>query len=126
MTRGLKLDPTTLLLLQLRSNDIPEPRSKAHKDGEYYFHPTRKWRFDFAWPEEKFNSNCSGCKKWSHLKKVAIEIDGGAFAFGGGKHMQPRDLEKLNTAASMGWKVYRFTPEMIRKSQAIKFLLECS
>lgn len=104
MTRGLKLDPTTLLLLQLRSNDIPNP------EREYRFHATRKWRFDFAWPDSK----------------VAVEIDGGGFTFGGGKHMQPRDLEKLNTAASLGWKVYRFTPEMIRKSQAIKFLLECS
>jgi len=104
MTHGIKLNPTVLLLLQLKSNGIPNP------EREYRFHATRKWRFDFAWPDSK----------------VAIEIDGGGFAFGGGKHMQPRDLEKLNTAASLGWKVYRFTPEMIRKSQAIKFLLECS
>jgi len=103
MKRGLKLDPTTLLLLQLRANNIPLPIR------EYRFHATRKWRFDFAWPD----------------LKVAIEIDGGAFAFGGGKHMQPRDFEKLNTAASLGWKVYRFSPDMIRKGSAIKFLLEC-
>lgn len=102
MKRGLKLDPTTLLLLQLRANNIPLPIR------EYRFHATRKWRFDFAWPD----------------LKVAIEIDGGAFAFGGGKHMQPRDLEKLNTAASMGWKVYRFSPDMIRNGVAINFLLE--
>lgn len=102
--RGLKLDPTTLLMLQLSSNGIPNPKR------EFKFHDIRKWRFDLAWPD----------------KKVAIEIDGGAFAFGGGKHMQPRDLEKLNTAAAMGWKVYRFSPEMIRKSMAIKFLLEYS
>lgn len=104
MTRRLKLDPTTLLLLQLHANNIPNP------EREYRFHDTRKWRFDFAWPESK----------------VAVEIDGGGFAFGGGKHMQPRDLEKLNTAASMGWKVYRFSPDMVRKGAAIKFLLECS
>lgn len=104
MTNGLKLDPTSLLLLQLQSNNIPTPIR------EHRFHAVRKWRFDLAWPENK----------------VAVEIDGGAFAFGGGKHMQPRDLEKLNTAASLGWKVYRFSPDMIRNGQAIKFLLECS
>lgn len=104
MTRGLKLEPSQLLLLQLKSNGLPAPIA------EYRFHPTRKWRFDFAWPKEK----------------IAIEVDGGGFKFGGGKHMQPRDLEKLNTATSLGWKVYRFTPAMITKGQAIKFILESS
>lgn len=100
MTRGLKLNPSTLLQMQLIENGFPKPVS------EFQFHPSRRWRFDFAWPEAK----------------VAIEIDGGGFKFGGGKHMQPRDLEKLNTAVSLGWKVYRFTPGMIQKGQAIKFI----
>jgi very-short-patch-repair endonuclease len=104
MIRGLKIDHGTLLILQLRENKIPDPVR------EYRFHPSRRWRFDYAWPNTK----------------IAVEIDGGGFKFGGGKHMQPRDLEKLNTAASMGWKVYRFTPTMIKKGQAIKFLLKCS
>lgn len=102
MPRKLKLDPSTLLIMQLDENKIPHPIS------EYKFYNLRRWRFDFAWPN----------------KKVAIEIDGGGFSFGGGKHMQPRDLEKLNTAAALGWKVYRFTPAMITTGQAIKFILE--
>lgn len=104
MTRGLKLEPSQLLLLQLKNNGLPAPTA------EFRFHPTRKWRFDFAWPESK----------------VAIEIDGGAFKFGGGKHMSPADYEKINVAQAMGWKVYRFTPSMVEKGQAIKFILEQS
>jgi len=57
---------------------------------EYRFHPTRKWRFDFASP----------------LLKVAVEIEGR------GRHQSiagfRADCEKYNTATSMGWRVYRF------------------
>lgn len=62
---------------------------------EYTFHWTRKWRFDYAIP----------------TLKIAIEIDGGVWLYG--RHNRPEgyinDMEKLNTAASMGWLVLRFT-----------------
>ncbi len=51
------------------------------------------WRFDFAWPE----------------KKIAVEIDGGQWMFGGGRHNTDEDRLKLNTAALMGWRVIRFS-----------------
>ena len=64
---------------------------------EHMFHYTRKWRFDYAIPE----------------LKVAIEIDGGVWDYG--RHNRPHgyinDMEKLNTAASMGWLVLRFTSQ---------------
>ena len=64
---------------------------------EHMFHYTRKWRFDYAIPE----------------LKVAIEIDGGVRDYG--RHNRPQgyinDMEKLNTAASMGWLVLRFTTQ---------------
>ena len=64
---------------------------------EHMFHYTRKWRFDYAIPE----------------LKVAIEIDGGVWDYG--RHNRPQgyinDMEKLNTAASMGWLVLRFTTQ---------------
>ena len=34
------------------------------------------------------------------------------------------DLEKLNEAHALGWKVYRFTPGMIKRGEAIKFLIQ--
>lgn len=62
---------------------------------ELKFHPTRKWRFDYAVP----------------ALKVAVEVDGAVWV--GGRHTNPAgyiaDMEKLNTAASMGWLVLRFT-----------------
>lgn len=66
---------------------------------EYKFHPTRKWRFDFAWPDEK----------------VAVEIEGGIW--GGGRHTRgsgyTKDCEKYNVAVVMGWRVLRLTSPMI-------------
>lgn len=63
---------------------------------EHRFHPTRKWRFDFAWP--------------SH--QVAVEVEGGAFS--GGRHTRGMgfvaDCEKYNAAVLAGWLVLRFVP----------------
>lgn len=70
-------------------------------EREYVFAAPRRWRFDFAWVEDK----------------VAVEIDGGAFV--AGRHTRgagfERDHEKLNEATVRGWKVLRFTPQMIRR-----------
>ena len=64
---------------------------------EHMFHWTRKWRFDYAIPD----------------LKVAIEIDGAVWDYG--RHNRPQgyinDMEKLNTAASMGWLVLRITTD---------------
>jgi very-short-patch-repair endonuclease len=57
---------------------------------EHQFHPTRKWRFDFAFPS----------------KRLAIEIDGrGRHQTVAGVRM---DCEKQNEAARLGWRVLRF------------------
>ena len=64
---------------------------------EHKFHDVRKWRFDYAFPDQK----------------VAVEVDGGVWT--GGRHINPagyiNDMEKLNTAASMGWLVLRITTD---------------
>ena len=64
---------------------------------ELQLHPVRKWRFDYAFPK----------------LKVAIEIDGAVWKLG--RHNRPKgyiaDMEKLNTAASMGWLVLRFSTD---------------
>ena len=68
---------------------------------EHKFHPTRKWRFDFALPDYK----------------LAIEIDGGAFLPFGGRHGRGlgmvKDCEKYRAAADLGWRVWRFSPKCI-------------
>ena len=62
-------------------------------EREYRFHPTRRWRFDFAFPAEK----------------VAVEIDGLVWS-GKGRHQTVqgyiRDAEKLEAALQLGWRVY--------------------
>lgn len=64
---------------------------------EYKFHNKRKWRFDYANPEQM----------------IAIELEGGVWNYG--RHVRGvgyiKDLEKYNTAISMGWRLFRFTYE---------------
>jgi very-short-patch-repair endonuclease len=73
---------------------------------EYRFHPSRRWRFDFAWP----------------LYKVAVEVDGGIYSCG--RHVRgtgfERDTEKGNEAVLQGWRVLHFTPRQIKSGTAIK------
>lgn len=70
-------------------------------EREYRFHPTRRWRFDAAIPE----------------LMIAAELEGGHWS--NGRHVRPAgfeaDLEKYNTAALLGWSVYRFVPRMLNQ-----------
>ena len=70
-------------------------------EREYRFHPVRRWRFDAAIPEIM----------------TAFEMEGGHWS--AGRHVRPAgfesDLEKYNTAALLGWKVYRFVPRMLNQ-----------
>jgi len=71
----------------IKAYKLPEP------EREFKFHPTRKWRFDFAWPD----------------KKVAVEIEGGIWIRGGHNRGVGylKDIEKYNQAVAMDWKVFR-------------------
>ncbi len=75
---------------------------------EFRFHPTRKWRFDYAIP----------------VLKIAIECDGGVWT--GGRHVSPqgylKDMEKFNAAAELGWVVLKFTPQNLVTSGTIETL----
>lgn len=66
---------------------------------EFRFHPTRKWRFDFAWPEQM----------------VAVEVEGGIWS--GGRHTRGQGFEddciKYGEATAAGWQVYRATASLI-------------
>jgi len=65
---------------------------------EYRFHPDRRWRFDFAWPDSL----------------IAVEVDGNAWhTRGGGRHGTDKDREKINAAAALGWRVFHFSPKML-------------
>jgi very-short-patch-repair endonuclease len=78
----------------------------AHE--EYEFHPTRGWRFDFAWPE----------------LKLAVELDGRGKDGGMGAHQsitgQRRDHEKGNAAVLLGWRVLHFAS--MDKAQVVRWV----
>lgn len=70
----------------------------------------RMWRFDFAWPAQK----------------LALEVEGGIWT--SGRHTRgsgyANDLAKYNRAAMLGWRVLRFTTQMVESGQAINEVLE--
>ena len=75
---------------------------------EYKF-SSRKSKFDYAIPEIK----------------LAIEYEGGTWS--GGSHVRPgryaSDCEKYNLAQMMGWRVLRYTADMIKKTMIYDDLL---
>lgn len=75
---------------------------------EFRFHPTRRWRFDYAIPEYK----------------IAVEVEGGVWI--GGRHTSPTgflgDIEKYNTATVMGWRVLRTTPDKLHSSETLRLI----
>lgn len=78
---------------------------------EYQFCPTRKWRFDYAFVEAR----------------VALEVEGGVHT--GGRHIRPKgflnDMEKYNTAAVMGWRLLRTTPDALLSTATIEMIRNC-
>lgn len=79
---------------------LPEP------EREYRFHPTRRWRMDFAWPSVM----------------LAVEIEGGIYRGGGHTHVKDlkRDMAKGNAAALLGWRVLRFHGDQVRSGEAVE------
>ena len=86
----------------LRSVGLPAPVR------EHRFHAVRRWRFDYAWPEQR----------------VALEVDGGVWT--GGRHTRGagfiKDIEKLNAATFAGWRVVRVVPGKLCSSATVGML----
>lgn len=66
---------------------------------EYEFHPTRKWRLDFAFPAEM----------------LAIEVDGAVHRI---KKQFKSDLDKHNALTLAGWRILRFSTKHIATGKA--------
>ena len=92
----------TLFSNQVKMLKLPVPVQ------EYKFHSTRKWRFDFAYPD----------------LKLAVEIEGGTWS--GGRHTRGAGFEndciKYGEALLLGWTVYRCTGGMVKSGLAIETL----
>jgi very-short-patch-repair endonuclease len=90
----------TLFWLHLMCLDIEMPQP------EFRFHPTRKWRLDFAWPS----------------LRIAVELEGAVWT--GGRHTRGggflADMEKYNALTSMGWRLLRFDGGAVRSGRAAR------
>ena len=90
------LESKFLSLWKSLAGNSPQPET------EYRFHPTRRWRFDFAFPESK----------------VAVEMEGGVWTGGGHNRgtIYNTNCDKYNEAALLGWIVLRYTTNHLRQS----------
>lgn len=88
------------LFARIKKAKLPTPQR------EYRFHPVRKWRVDFAYPEDH----------------IAIEVEGGTWI--SGRHTRgagfEKDCEKYNELALAGFYLYRFTTSMIHSDLAVE------
>ena len=86
-------------------------------DMEYKFHPTRRWRFDFCWPQDEI--------------MLAVEVEGGIWT--NGRHTRgsgfEKDCEKYNEASLLGYTVIRVTGGHIENGMALnwieRYLIDC-
>ena len=89
------------LAFQLDALGIPYTR-------EYKALPTRKFRWDFAFRDER----------------VLVEVQGGTF--NGGAHGRGvgihRDYEKGNLAQMAGWRVLQFDSKMVKSGEAVEVI----
>lgn len=85
-------------------------------ERNYHFDDERQWNFDFAWPALLIAAEVDGGNRMARRSKrtgkwIAV-----------GRHTQSDDYRKRNAAIAAGWRVYAFTPEMIRSGEALATL----
>ena len=104
--RGVtKTNPSKLeeeLARQIKQAKLVKPKR------EYKFHPTRRWRLDFAWPKHK----------------LAVEVEGGLWLRG--RHNRPAgmiaDMEKYTELSLAGWTLVRVADLHINDGTAIEWI----
>ena len=96
-------EPAPIVVAGFAAAGVAEPVA------EFRFCPPRRWRLDYAWPDQF----------------VALEVEGGVWSRG--RHTRPKgfiaDIEKYNTATALGWAVLRCTPQTILSEATISWLL---
>jgi very-short-patch-repair endonuclease len=84
---------------QIKLVGLPPP------EREFRFDAKRRWRLDFAWPEQR----------------MAVEVDGGMWVRGA--HTRGRriaqDHEKRNHLTLAGWRVLVFTGDQVKSGKAV-------
>ena len=99
-----KKDAEETLLQEILDAGLPAPKR------EYRFHPVRKWRFDFCYPNSM----------------VAVEVEGAAWSRG--RHTRGKgflnDCLKYNSAVILGWKLIRCPTDWVGTGYIVGVLEE--
>lgn len=111
MTRGSqpsRLEAEFALLMRVLHQEYPENIPLPVR--EFQFCPARRWRADFAWPEQR----------------LLVEIEGGLYIKGGGRHQRHAGFEndciKYNAMVVLGYRCLRFTGTQLKNSTAARFI----
>lgn len=90
------------LLAQIRALHLPEPTR------QYAFHPTRRYRADFAYVPEK----------------LLIEVQGGVWVSGRHNRASGYEADCRRTCEAMkhGWRILPVTPAMIESGEAVAYV----
>lgn len=110
--------PPRIARIRRAAGDSPLERKFAEKwqslsapafVTQHKFHPSRRWKFDFAWP----------------LVRVAAEIHGATFA--GGRHVNGLgywgDRIKINAAQRLNWKVFELVAQDVEDQRVLGEIL---
>lgn len=98
------LERTVLFYWTALAPNYPQPVCLETSGNEISPVKGRRWKFDFAWPEQK----------------IAIEAQGGVYmrsGHTGGKNMED-DYAKLNACVAEGWRIFYVTSGMLRNDAA--------
>jgi len=99
-----EFDRAEVFLRALEVRGLPRP------ECEWKFDAKRRWRFDYAWPQQM----------------IALEVEGGVWT--GGRHTRGagfvKDMEKYNRAAVLGWRLLRVTPDKLVSFGTFEMLRE--
>lgn len=123
MSKPVTLPPLFRAALTRAKLPMPVP--------EYRFHPIRKFRWDYAWPEVERIVDVGGGVWATHNQPVALEVQGGIWnrgAHGRGIGIT-RDHEKFSLGAVYGWRILYCTPADLCASATLDLIrraLECA
>jgi len=91
-------------------------------EPEYAFHPTRAWRFDWAFLDAKVAVEREG-GTWGQEELKLAGPGKLALKSGAGRHTRGKgyrdDCEKYNEAQILGWVVLRFTADQVASGYAL-------
>lgn len=112
-TRTPKTDYKAIFLNHLKFAKLPMPtHGQGCENKEYIFHPTRKWRFDFCWLDQKVAVEYQGLN-W----KRDADNSGHQSIVG-----LMDDCEKFTEASLLGWTLILITAESVNNGQAVGWI----